>query len=58
MKIAVCSDIHLEFGDIYLKNTDNAEISHLAILPYVINLKIANHIVSDINCALTAASMK
>lgn len=40
------------------KNTDNAEISHLAILPFVINLKIANHIISDINCALTAASMK
>ena len=26
MKIAVCSDIHLEFGDIYLKNTDNADV--------------------------------
>ncbi len=26
MKIAVCSDIHLEFGPIELKNTDNADV--------------------------------
>ena len=26
MKIALASDIHLEFGDIILKNTDNAEV--------------------------------
>lgn len=26
MKIAVCSDLHLEFGDIHLKNTENAEV--------------------------------
>ena len=26
MKIAVCSDIHLEFGDINLKNTENADV--------------------------------
>jgi Icc-related predicted phosphoesterase len=26
MKIAVCSDIHLEFGDIDLKNTDGADV--------------------------------
>lgn len=26
MKIAVCSDIHLEFGDIILKNTEDAEV--------------------------------
>jgi Icc-related predicted phosphoesterase len=26
MKIAICSDIHLEFGDINLQNTDNADV--------------------------------
>ena len=26
MKIAVCSDLHLEFGDINLKNADNADV--------------------------------
>lgn len=26
MKIAVCSDLHLEFGDIKLKNTENADV--------------------------------
>ncbi len=26
MKIAVCSDLHLEFGPISLENTDNAEV--------------------------------
>lgn len=26
MRIAICSDIHLEFGDINLQNTDNADI--------------------------------
>lgn len=26
MKIAVCSDLHLEFGSLTLKNTDNAEV--------------------------------
>ena len=26
MKIALCSDLHLEFGDIFLKNTENADV--------------------------------
>lgn len=26
MKIAICSDLHLEFGDIKLKNTENADV--------------------------------
>ena len=26
MRIAVCSDIHLEFGPISLQNTDNADV--------------------------------
>ena len=26
MKIAICSDIHLEFGDIILQNTENADV--------------------------------
>ena len=26
MKIAVCSDLHLEFADIELKNEDNADV--------------------------------
>ena len=26
MKIAVCSDLHLEFGDLELENTDNADV--------------------------------
>ena len=26
MRIAVCSDIHLEFGPIVLENTDNADV--------------------------------
>ena len=26
MKIALCSDLHLEFGDIFLENTENAEV--------------------------------
>ena len=26
MKIAICSDLHLEFGDINLQNTENAEV--------------------------------
>jgi len=26
MKIALCSDLHLEFGDIVLKNTENADV--------------------------------
>ena len=26
MRVAICSDLHLEFGDIILKNTDNAEV--------------------------------
>ena len=26
MKIALCSDLHLEFGDLFLKNTENAEV--------------------------------
>jgi len=30
MKIAVCDDLHLEFGDIFLKNEDNAEVLILA----------------------------
>jgi predicted phosphodiesterase len=30
VKIAVCSDLHLEFGDIRLKNTENADVLILA----------------------------
>lgn len=26
MKIAICSDLHLEFGDLYLPNTENADV--------------------------------
>ena len=26
MKIALCSDLHLEFEDVDLKNTENAEV--------------------------------
>jgi len=26
MRVAICSDIHLEFGDINLQNTDNADV--------------------------------
>jgi predicted phosphodiesterase len=26
MKIAICSDVHLEFGQLTLENTENAEI--------------------------------
>jgi Icc-related predicted phosphoesterase len=26
MKIAICSDLHLEFGDLFFKNTDNADV--------------------------------
>ena len=26
MKIAICSDLHLEFGPISLENTENAEV--------------------------------
>ena len=26
MKIAICSDLHLEFGDINLQNTENADV--------------------------------
>jgi Icc-related predicted phosphoesterase len=26
MKIALCSDLHLEFGDLFLKNTENADV--------------------------------
>lgn len=46
MKIAVCSDLHLEFGDCYLKNTENAEVLILSgdicvanELPYKDSLK-------------------
>lgn len=30
MKIAVCSDLHLEFGDLVLENTENADVLILA----------------------------
>ena len=30
MKIALASDIHLEFGDLFLKNEENAEVLILA----------------------------
>ena len=30
MKIAICDDLHLEFGDIFLKNEENAEVLILA----------------------------
>jgi len=30
MKIAICSDIHLEFGDLPIKNTENADVLVLA----------------------------
>ena len=26
MKIAICSDVHLEFGDINLQNTEDAQV--------------------------------
>jgi len=26
MRVSICSDIHLEFGDINLQNTDNADV--------------------------------
>jgi len=26
MKIAICSDLHLEFGDIILKNEESADV--------------------------------
>jgi len=26
MKIAICSDLHLEFGDLFFTNTDNADV--------------------------------
>lgn len=26
MKISVCSDVHLEFGDLDLRNKDNADV--------------------------------
>ena len=26
MKIAICSDVHLEFGDLMLQNTEGAEV--------------------------------
>ena len=26
MKVAICSDVHLEFGQLDLENTDNAEV--------------------------------
>ena len=40
------------------KNTERAEISHLCILPYVEDSRIARHLISDINLCVTPVSMK
>ena len=44
MKIALASDLHLEFGDIILKNTENADVLILAGDICVINhFRFGNH---------------
>lgn len=40
------------------KNTDDAEITHLALLPFVKDLRIARHLTDDINLVVKTASMK
>ena len=40
------------------KNTDDAEITHLALLPFVGDLRIAKHLIDDINLVVKTASTK
>ena len=35
---------------------EKSELSHLALIPFVMNLRIANHLINDINHALTPVS--
>lgn len=39
------------------KNTERAEITHLTLLPYVKDLRIARHLIEDINHVVTPVSM-
>jgi hypothetical protein len=40
------------------KNSEDSEISQLALLPFVKDLRVANHLIDDINLYETPASMK
>ena len=39
------------------KNTERAEITHLCLLPFVADCRIARHLISDINLCVKPASM-
>jgi 8-oxo-dGTP pyrophosphatase MutT (NUDIX family) len=40
------------------KNSEDSEISHLALLPFVKDIRVANHLIEDINLYEMPASMK
>ncbi len=40
------------------KNTDYAEITHLTLLPFVADLRIARHLIDDINLVVKTVSKK
>jgi predicted phosphodiesterase len=51
MKIAICSDIHLEFGPITLENTGNAEVLILSgDICTAVDLRVTDGILSSAKC--------
>ena len=42
---------------LHRKNTERAEITHLCLLPFVVDSRIARHLISDINLCAKPASM-
>lgn len=53
MKIAVCSDLHLEFGNIDLQNTENADVLILSG-----DVCVANGLFPDVSCYGTAVGTR
>jgi predicted phosphodiesterase len=48
MKIAICSDVHLEFGQLQLENTQNAEVLVLSgDICTAVDLRVTDSILSS-----------
>jgi len=51
MKVAICSDVHLEFGPITLENTENAEVLILSgDICTAVDLRVTDGILSSAKC--------
>lgn len=55
MKIAVCSDLHLEFGDLDLQNNENADVLVLSG-DILIATELTDFVYDDENAAIVAAT--